>query len=454
MDSAAPRPPPDAAQPAPAPEPIYLNRDFRVLWLARTLGQTAANTAQFGSLIIIAEATGSGLRASLLILSWILPAVVMGLVAGVVIDALPKRWVLLTANGLRAAAAIAFVLSGQGVGEVYAVVVALAMLGPFVGPAESALVPTLVGKEDLTSANAFLNLMRYVAQIAGLVVLAPLLTKVAAPDVLFLVTGVLFASAAVYAAVIPARLRTAPLRFPDEASRWGRRAFLEALQFLKRERTVFRATVHLALLAATIPLLAALMPVYLTEVLGQEVSDLPVVLLPAVIGMLLGLRLVSTFARRRGASRLGTIGLAGFIAGLLLLAFIDAVAATLGSVLGLRDVGLGPLPNVTAESQVVMVIALPMGFAFSLVSVAANAVLNQRVPLPMQGRIFSVQSLMASLASIPPLLAGGAMAAVVDVRIVLGLVPVLLAYTWMYAQWGTADPRDLMRWRATGARPT
>ncbi len=54
MDSAAPRPPHDAAQPAPAREPIYLNRDFRVLWLARTLGQTAANTAQFGSLIIIA----------------------------------------------------------------------------------------------------------------------------------------------------------------------------------------------------------------------------------------------------------------------------------------------------------------------------------------------------------------------------------------------------------------
>ena len=442
---AAPEGAPGAEAPEPAHSPVYLNRDFRVLWLARTLGQIASNTAQFGSLIAIAQLTNSGFEISLLVLLWVLPSAIFGVVAGSVIDAVPKRWTLLTANALRAGVCFVFVLSTQGVVEIYFVAALLAMLAPFVGPAESALVPTLVGKAELTSANAFLNLMRYLAQIAGLAILAPLLAELAGIGALFVVTAIFFSAAAIYAAVIPGGSGKFAPRFPDEASRWGKQAFLEALDFLKQDRIVFRAAVQLTLLAATIPLLAALMPVYLQDVLGQEVSDLPIVLLPGVIGMLVGLRLVSSLARRRDAAWLGTAGIVGFIASLLLLAFIDGVDATLGALFGFSDQGLGPLPDISAKSQMVMLIAFPLGFALSVVNVAANVVLNERVPLLMQGRIFSVQSLMSSLASIGPLLVGGALAEVVDVRVVLALAPLLLVYAWVYAQWGKADPLNLTR---------
>ncbi len=442
---AGPERDPGAEAPESVHSPVYLNRDFRVLWLARTLGQIASNTAQFGSLIAIAQLTSSGIEISLLVLLWVLPSAVLGVVAGSVIDAVPKRWTLLAANALRAGVCFVFVLSTQGVVEIYFLAALLAMLAPFVGPAESALVPTLVGKAELTSANAFLNLMRYLAQIAGLAILAPLLAELAGIGALFVVTAIFFSAAAIYAAVIPGGSGRLAPRFPDEASRWGKQAFLEALDFLKQDRIVFRAAVQLTLLAATIPLLAALMPVYLQEVLGQEVSDLPIVLLPGVIGMLIGLRLVSSLARRRDAAWLGTAGIVGFIAALLLLAFIDGVDATVGTLFGFSDQGLGPLPDISAKSQMVMLIAFPLGFALSVVNVAANVVLNERVPLLMQGRIFSVQSLMSSLASIAPLLVGGALAEVVDVRIVLALAPLLLVYAWAYAQWGKADPLNLTR---------
>jgi len=444
---------PGAEVPEPARELIYLNRDFRILWLARTFGQTASNTAQFGSLIAITELTRSGLEVSLLVLFWVLPSAILGVVVGSIIDAVSKRWMLFTANGLRAAVCFGFVLSGQGVGEIYILAAVLAMLAPFVGPAESALVPTLVGKEELTSANAFLNLMRYVAQIAGLAILAPLLAELAGIDALFVVTAVLFSAAAIYASVIPGGTGRHAPRFPDEAARWGKGAFLQALDFLKQDRIVFRAAVQPTLLAATIPLLAALMPFYLSDVLDQQVSDLPIILLPGVVGVLVGLRVVSWFANRRAAAWLGAAGLAGFTASLLLLAFIDGADATFGSIFGFRDQGLGPLPDVSAKSQLVMVIAFPMGFALSVVNVAATVVLNERAPLRMQGRIFSVQSLMASLASVFLLVVGGALAEVVDVRVVLGLTPLLLLYAWAYAQWGRVDPLNLTR-RLRRARST
>ena len=82
--------------------PVHLNRDFRVLWLARTLGQTAANTAQFGSLIVIVEETGSGFLSSVVVLSWVLPGALVSVLSGIVVDAVPKTWLLAVANGLRA----------------------------------------------------------------------------------------------------------------------------------------------------------------------------------------------------------------------------------------------------------------------------------------------------------------------------------------------------------------
>ena len=190
---------------AAASVPVYLNQDFRVLWLSRTLGQTAANTVRFGSLIIVTQNTGSGWYASLLILAWMVPAVLGGLLSGVVVDVFAKRWILTVTNAVRAGVCLAFLATAQGTPEVYALVGLLAFLGPFIGPAESALVPTLVGRHELTSANALLNFMRYVAQAAGFALLAPLLMETLGTEAMIIVTAVLFAGAAIFAALIPVR---------------------------------------------------------------------------------------------------------------------------------------------------------------------------------------------------------------------------------------------------------
>ena len=423
---------------------IYLNQDFRLLWLARTLGQTAANTAQAGSLIIVVAETGSGWLASLIVLAWVLPGALLSLVSGLVVDAIPKRLLLAIANAARAAICLVFVATGQGTTEIFVVVLGLSALGPFVGPAESALVPTLVHREGLTSANAFLNLLRYVAQAVGFALVAPLVARTAGVETLFVITGALWAAAAVYAGLIPAGRDHHEPAFPDEAARPRPGGLREARAFLIAHRDVWQAAVQLSLATGTLPLVAAMLPLYLTDALGQRVSDVPVVFLPGVLGLLLGLRLVSAIARRRDAAWLATVGLWGFAAALLSLAAIDALDEILQPVLGLGEADLGVI-SLTAKAQLAMLILFPAGFALSLVNVAANAVLNARVPWAMQGRIFSLQMLMAGVAAIPPLLVGGALTEVVDVRVVLGGIPVLLLIAWGWSQWGRPDAWLIVR---------
>lgn len=83
-----------------------------------------------------------------------------------------------------------------------------------------------------------------------------------------------------------------------------------------------------------------------------------------------------------------------------------------------------------------MLLLLPMGFPFALVNVATTAMINERVPGSMQGRVFPLMMLITGVAALPPLLAGGGLTEVADVRVVLGLSPLLLVVAWGWAQWG------------------
>ena len=48
----------------------------------------------------------------------------------------------------------------------------------------------------------------------------------------------------------------------------------------------------------------------------------------------------------------------------------------------------------------------------------------------MQGRVFALMMLITGIAALPTLLAGGGRTEVADVRVVLGLSPILLVIAW------------------------
>src|SRR3990172_4810954 len=81
---------------------VLENRSFLYLWLAQALSQTALNALLYILLIRVEEWTGSSTAVGALILSFIVPSVVIGVVAGVFVDRAQKKTVLLITNLLRA----------------------------------------------------------------------------------------------------------------------------------------------------------------------------------------------------------------------------------------------------------------------------------------------------------------------------------------------------------------
>ena len=66
-----------------------------------------------------------------------------------------------------------------------------------------------------------------------------------------------------------------------------------------------------------------------------------------------------------------------------------------------------------------MMTAIFAGFGSSLTNVASRAIINERIPLEMQGRVFAAQNVLANVASVAPLLVAGALADLVGARPVL-----------------------------------
>jgi MFS-type transporter involved in bile tolerance (Atg22 family) len=63
--------------------------------------------------------------------------------------------------------------------------------------------------------------------------------------------------------------------------------------------------------------------------------------------------------------------------------------------------------GVSSVTTVKMLLAIPVGFAFTLLSVAARMVLNERAPQEAQGRVFAVQMALGDFLSLMPLLLVG-----------------------------------------------
>jgi MFS family permease len=79
------------------------------------------------------------------------------------------------------------------------------------------------------------------------------------------------------------------------------------------------------------------------------------------------------------------------------------------------EVGVSSISVVTMA----MILAIPVGFAATVVGVAGRAVLNQEAPEGKQARVFATQAALSSALSLLPLFVIGGVAELVGVREVL-----------------------------------
>ena len=411
---------------------------FRHFWLARLLSHTAQNAILLALLVTVVNQTGSTIHSSLLVLTFVVPAALLGIPGGVIVDRLPKREVLVTTGLFRTAVSLLFLRAGGGVLAIYLTNLAIALITQLASPAESAALLALVPPAQVVAATAGLNLEVVLSQVLGTVLLAPLLVKTVGLRPLFVLTGASFLAASLLYARLPG-IGNEPPRPEAEAGEGetpaklkGMRAAVAACwRLVRSDREILVSVIEQTLVASTVVVLVSIVPIYTRAVLHLPAEYSVAVFSPAAIGMFLALRLVPDLAKRIAKPRLVSSGFAGFVVLLALLGFNQETVLLLRTHDPLLVLGLHTPAALFSSTALAAVLSGPLGFVYGQVLVAARAILYERVPLNMQGRVFAFQGVLGNVGSILPLILVGVVAYWLGPRAVLVLVALVnIAAAW------------------------
>ena len=415
-----------------SPPALLRQRPYRQLSLLAFFSRIAQNALNLGLVLLVLDATGKAFFTSLLVLALVLPMMIAGIVAGVAADAIPRRLIVALGNVAPRGRLRGFHRRGWGRSLSLRRRCPVGALRPVCRNGRGGHpAPAIVTRGELARANAIGQAVGGAAQIAGFAVLTPVVLRVfERADVLFGIAAGLFLIAAVEAVRIGpvARTRKEPGEPPstepepdpgaavvgDEAvavppSSDGGSWWQAGWRAMRRDPAVFKAAVELTLITMMLIIMGGLIPTYIRDVLELPFEIGALVLTPAAIGVILGLRVAGPLAHRLPHGLLSSVGFAGFTGLLLALAFVNEEASFLGgygAFAWLNDVNLG---NFDGGALLAMALVLPLGFAYAIVSVAAQTVVNERVPLTLQGRVVATQGAMAALAASLPVLGAGAL---------------------------------------------
>lgn len=411
---------------------LIKNRNFLLLWIAQIISQTAQQIINLALIVQVAELTGSSTAVSGIIISFTIPAILFAALAGVFVERNSKKTVLVLTNVARGVMVLAYVLTDAswGPGAVlpifYVVTLAFSAVSQFFNPAELAIIPLIVRKNQLVSANSLFNLSFTACQLGGFVILGPVLLATILHNnytLLYLILFGLYLACAALTYFLPQddphhtaaarRKRGEKVGVPEVTTgatgiaksgfQVAREELVEGWSFIRREPIILSAIIYWSIAITVFMMLGAIGPNFLKNVLHIDPSNLYTILVPGGFGLVAGVLVIGRIATPN--NRQSMINWALFLAGgvLVLFALIQPITQFLFSLVS-RDA------PTTVMVVLLGIMAFLLGLLNSFIGVPAQTAMQERSPEKMRARVFSVFFTVQNLILIIPVFFAGALA--------------------------------------------
>ncbi len=295
------------------------SRSFRLLFLATFGSGVGTWLAVIALQVDVADRTHSGPWIAALLVASILPAIVMGLFLGPLVDRLSRKRLMIASDLARLAvfAALPFVSSA---GAIVGLALAAGVATAFFRPAVLAGVPNLVPESRVAEANASLQLSEWVTTAAGPLV-GGALVAASGPDLAYGINAATFLVSALLVLGIPARL----LQSEQSLTRGHWRELAEGLRIVRVSRALLTV-----LVAWTIVMLANgginVAEIFLARD-SYDAGDFGFGLLWAGsgVGLVVGSLLTPDWIERRGLAAVYPMALACYGLGIAIAAAVPTV---------------------------------------------------------------------------------------------------------------------------------
>lgn len=315
--------------------PLRESPAYRRIWIGNGLSSIGGQMSNYAVLLQVFVLTKSSLSVGLVGLAIAVPAVLVALVGGAVVDAIDRRTTVLVATSTQVV--LSGLLAAQAFAELdrvwllYVVVAAQSAVGAVNAPARRTFMPALLRRDQLAAGAALQMFAMHASMTIGPAV-AGAVTAAWGLKVCYLLDAVSF-GCALYSVARLASMR------PEGSTRAGPKAIGEGLRFVLGTRVVLGA--FLADMSATLlGMPIALFPAINAQHFGGHPETLGLMTTAVAVGGILGSVLSGPVGRirRQGFGMLvaGTVwgvGLVGFgLSHVFVLALLGLVVAGAGDV--------------------------------------------------------------------------------------------------------------------------
>jgi len=398
---------------------VFRRRDFVLMWLAQLVSTAGSALTDLAAGIYVYSITGSALAVGLTLMATAVPSLVVGLIAGVFVDRHDRRKVMIASNLGQAAvvATIPFLIGGP-IWPLYVALLLNAGVKQFFDPAYDALIPELATDEELTAANAFLQIASFGSTaigFAGAGLLAAIDIRLA-----FVIDAFTFVFSAACIGLMKVK---SSLDVPEEAASVG----LVITNLKEGIRTIFHTPTIRSLF-----LLAA--PTFFAFGLWN------VLLLPMAIKVLGGTEF--QYGIQEGVTSIG------FVVGALFMAKY-APKLPLGTWIFVGSVGMGItgiLYGMATSIWIGILWVALSGFFNSPSAVARSTLLQRATPRELRGRVFSAFYVMRDVIFLLGM-AGAGLADVLPVRDMIIFASSILVVVGVVALVAPGIGRPAAEWR-------
>lgn len=398
---------------------LLTNKDFSKLWTAQIVSDFGDSLTVWGLMFLVMELTGSEASVAGVLIAGALPKLLVGLPAGVWVDRLNRKTVMIISDVLRAGLVLLLLLARnpEWLWLMYTVIFVHSAVGTFFSPAKMAFVPDVVGPDQLMAANSAGETARVVFGLIGTTAAGLIIGLTGSYGAVFATDALTFA----LSAILVARIHTSG-DVPDReaggtASIWSELG--EGLAAFGRSRLLLGLVVGVALTMFGLGAVNALLVPFVIGVLGMSETWFGALEASQVVGLVASGVVVTAVAARVRPQRLIPIGLAGIGVLIALVAPITAVWQ-------------------------LMLILFSVGLLVTPLQASALTLLQTESAPEMLGRASAAFTAVSTGASVGSMAIAGSLAVAIGTRtvfVVCGGVVLLAAAVSAVLLWGAVVPQ-------------